>query len=70
LRRHYCQTFGPNCYLAKLANGLCRYFDVRLHFDKHLIWQATKRKLERSDAFGFLTWVTSGGFAASVNVRY
>jgi hypothetical protein len=68
LRRRYRQILGPCGHFAKFADGLCRYFDVRLHFDTHLIWQATKRKLKRRDASGFILhkaspvcWVVDGG---------
>ena len=39
LRRRNCQIFGPNRQLAKVADGLCPYFDARLHFDTHLSGQ-------------------------------
>src|SRR5262249_48383958 len=55
LRRRNCQIFGPNRHLAKFPDGPCRYFDVRVHFNPHSIWQATERKLERGDAFGFVS---------------
>jgi hypothetical protein len=54
-RRRNCQTFGPNRHRAKLPDGPCRYFDVRVNFNPHLIGQATERKLERGDAFRFVS---------------
>ena len=63
LRRRDCQVVRPNRHLAKVADGPCRYFDARLHFDTHPIWQATKSKLERSDAFGFVSHEGSPRFA-------
>jgi hypothetical protein len=35
----------------------------RLHFNTHPIWQATKSKLERSNAFGFVSHEGSPRFA-------
>jgi hypothetical protein len=52
-------SISPNsradCHLAKLANGPRRYFDARVHVNPHPIRQATKRELERSNAFGFVS---------------
>jgi hypothetical protein len=61
LRRRNCQIIRPSRYFAKIADGLCRYFDVRVHFHPHSIWQATKRELERSDAFGLVSHESSPG---------
>jgi hypothetical protein len=42
LRRRDCQVVRPNRRLAKVADGPCRYFDARLHFDTHLSGQAPR----------------------------
>jgi hypothetical protein len=54
LRCRYRQILRPDRHLAKFANGRGRHFDVRVYFRPHLIGQATKRKLERGDAFRFV----------------
>jgi hypothetical protein len=55
LWRRYRQVFRPNYNHAKLADCLCRYTNVCVHLDRHLSGQPTKRELERSDAFGFVS---------------
>jgi len=48
----YHQILGPRLHLPKFANGLCRYLDVWVHLDPHLIWQAAKSYVERGSVFG------------------
>ena len=55
LWRRDCQIFGPTRHLAKLADGLCPYFDAGLHFDTHLSGQATESYVERGNAFGLVS---------------
>src|SRR5437016_1413903 len=57
LRCCYHQILGPRRHLPKFANGLCRYSDVWVHFDPHLIWQATKSYVERGNAFGLISHI-------------
>jgi hypothetical protein len=54
LRSYYDQILGPRRYLPKLANGVCRYSDVPLYLDAHLIWQAAKSYVERGSVFGLV----------------
>ncbi len=44
------KIFRPSRYLAQLTDGLGRHFDVWVHLDPHLIWQATKCQLKRGNA--------------------
>jgi hypothetical protein len=47
----YDQVLRPRRHLPQLANGLCRHSDASVYLDPHLIRQATKRYLERCNAF-------------------
>ena len=55
---------------AKFADGLCSYFDARLHFDTHLSGQATESYVERSDAFGFVSHEASPGAYLAAAAAY
>src|SRR5262245_2224309 len=55
LRGRYRQVLGPRCHPPKLADGLCRHSDVWVHFNPHLIWQATKSYVERGGVFGLVS---------------
>jgi len=48
LRRRYCQIFGPSRHFAKLPDSLGRYFDVRIHFNRHLSRQAAESYVKRA----------------------
>src|SRR6516162_4473107 len=55
LRRCYCQIFGPSRHFAKLPDSLCRYFDVRIYFNRHLSRQATESYVKGSAALGLIS---------------
>src|SRR5919204_1851596 len=55
LRRCYGQIFGPRRHLPKFANGVCRYSEIFVCLNSHLIWQAAKSDLERGSAFGLVS---------------
>ena len=48
-------NFPAKPSLAKLSDSLCRYFDVRIHFDRHLSRQATESYVKRSTALGLIS---------------
>jgi hypothetical protein len=54
LRRCYHQILGPRRYLSQFADGLCRHCNARFHLNPHLTWQATKRYVQRANAFGLV----------------
>jgi len=49
------QIRRPCRHLAKVADRLCRHFDLWVHLHLHFIWQATQRRLKRGDALGFVS---------------
>jgi hypothetical protein len=51
LRRCYHQILGPRRYLSQFADGLCRHCNARFHVNPHTTWQATKRYMQRANAF-------------------
>jgi hypothetical protein len=51
LRRCYHQILGPRRNLSEFADGLCRHWDARHHLNPHMTWQATKRYVQRANAF-------------------
>jgi hypothetical protein len=51
----YRQILRPGRHLPKFADALRNRLDARVHFNPHLIWQATKSYVERGDAFWFVT---------------
>jgi hypothetical protein len=55
LWRRYHQILGPRCQLPKFANGVCRYSEIFVCLDSHLIWQAAKSNVERGSAFGLVS---------------
>ena len=55
LRGCYHQILGPRRHLPKFANGLCSHSDVWVHLHPHLIWEATKSYVKRSNAFGLIS---------------
>jgi hypothetical protein len=46
---------GQRRYLPKFANSVCRYPDISVYLNPHLIWQAAKSYVERGDAFGLVS---------------
>jgi hypothetical protein len=54
LRRCYHQILGPRRYLSQFADGLCRHCNARFHLNPHMSWQATKRYVQRANAFGLV----------------
>ena len=57
LRYCYHQILGPRRYLSEFADGLCRYCNARFHFNPHVTWQASKRYVQRANAFGLILHV-------------
>jgi len=55
LGRCYGQIFGPRRQLPKFSNGVCRYSEIFVCLNSHLIWQAAKSDLERGCAFGLIS---------------
>jgi hypothetical protein len=55
LRRCYHQILGPRGHLTKLSNGVCRYSEIFVCLNSHLIWQAAKSDVERGSAFGLIS---------------
>jgi hypothetical protein len=51
LRRCYHQILGPRRYLSQFADGLCRHCNAWFHLNPHMTWQATKRYVQRANAF-------------------
>jgi hypothetical protein len=51
LRRCYHQILGPRRYLSEFADSLCRHCNARFHLNPHMTWQATKRYVQRANAF-------------------
>jgi hypothetical protein len=54
LRRCYHQILRPRRYLSEFADGLCRHCNARFHLNPHTTWQATKRYMQRANAFGLV----------------
>ena len=55
LRRCYYQILGPHRHPPKFTNGLCRYSEVFVCLNSHLIWQTAKSDVERGSAFGLVS---------------
>src|SRR5690349_8154346 len=55
LRPRYRQIIGPIHQVAKLSDGLGRYFDVSIHCNRHLGRQATEGYVKRSAALGLVS---------------
>jgi hypothetical protein len=46
---------GHAVTLPKFTNGVCRYSEISVCLNSHLIWQTTKSDLERGSAFGLIS---------------
>jgi hypothetical protein len=54
LRRCDHQILGPRRYLSEFADGPCGHCNARFHLNPHTTWQATKRYMQRANAFGLV----------------
>jgi hypothetical protein len=50
----YHQILGPRRYLPKFSNGVCRYSEIFVCLNSHLIWQAAKSDVERGNTFALI----------------
>jgi len=53
--RCYGQIFGPRRQLPKFSNGVCRYSEIFVCLNSHLIWQSAKSDLQCGSAFGLIS---------------
>ena len=51
----YGQIFRPRRYLPKFSYGVCRYSEILVCLNSHLIWQAAKSDVEGGSAFRFIS---------------
>ena len=54
LRRCDHQILWPRRYLSEFDDGLCGHCNARFHLNPHTNWQATKRYVQRANAFGLV----------------
>jgi hypothetical protein len=69
LRSYYHQILGPRRHLPKFSNSVCRYSEIFVCLNSHLIWQAAKSDVERGNAFALITGHRSPLIARQLNCQ-